>query len=125
MRVQETIRLRANTGQPVGSMGGFEGGNELLAVLGLGQWARHFGVAEGRVEKLKENSVEMDQASWVCGLPIESPVSAPIQALQQKVQDERNSGTGNPPMGFLHHLTQYRRPSMVSLALELNPWSLS
>lgn len=29
-----------NTGQPVGSMGGFEGGNELLTVLGLGQWTR-------------------------------------------------------------------------------------
>lgn len=43
-----------NTGQPVGSMGGFEGGNELLTVLGLGQWTRHVGVAEGRVEKLKE-----------------------------------------------------------------------
>jgi hypothetical protein len=54
VRVQEMLRLRAKTSRPVGSMGGFNGGNELLAVLGLGQWARHLGVAEGRVEKLIE-----------------------------------------------------------------------
>lgn len=103
-----------NTGQPVGSMGGFEGGNELLTVLGLGQWTRHVGVAEGRVEKLKEKFC--GDGSSVMGLRAaeRSPVSAPIQVLQQNVQGEGNSGTRSPPMGLLHHPKQYRMHYIAS-----------